>query len=122
MKKINLTPSGMIFLVLIIGTSLLAGASNYGTGFEKIISGINHLMTFLIIIALYGNWKKITLFKYKTLKFIALTYPALVIILPIYQLFEYSEQTMPAADVYQTTIGFLLSITISIILLKEAKK
>ncbi len=92
-----------------------------GTLVEQILGFVSQLVTFLLLIALFGAWQEKQLFSQNRLKLIAYSYPALLLIVPFYQYFEYSEQTMPWSYIYMQTLEFLFSLIIASILLKGKK-
>ena len=119
MPKINLAGSLFFFLVVLI--SISSALETLGTTVEQVLSFTAQAVTFFIIIALYGKWLRLELFNSKVTKAIALSYPTLVILTPLYQFFEYSEQTMPTDYIYLQSLEFIFALVIAFVLVKEEK-
>ncbi|WP_299143552.1 hypothetical protein [uncultured Vibrio sp.] len=119
MLKMNVT--GFLFLLLICLISISSALDTLGTTFEQLLGFFAQVVTFFIVIALYGKWQGVSLFNSKIVKVIALSYPALVIITPLYQAFEYSEQRMPTDYIYLQSLEFLFALLIAFVLVKDEK-
>lgn len=119
MLKLNM--QGFLFLLLISLISISSALDTLGTTFEQLLGLLAQAITFFIVIALYGKWKGLDLFSSKVIKVIALSYPALVIVTPLYQLFEYSEQRMPTDYIYLQSLEFLFALLIAFVLVKDEK-
>ncbi|EHH0747613.1 TPA: hypothetical protein ACGUMO_000246 [Vibrio vulnificus] len=108
-------------VILIIGSVSIATALAYvGNGLEKGITFFAQILTFLVVIGLYGVWQDISIFNSSMLRMIALTYPLLVALSSLYPVIEYSEQTVPSSYIYIQGLEFILALFVSSILLKES--
>ncbi|MCG9682101.1 hypothetical protein L1D31_05915 [Vibrio sp. Isolate23] len=113
--------SGFIFILLSILLSISSALEINGTWVEQTLGFASQLFTFLLLIALFGVWQGKKLFSESNLKLIAFSYPILLLIVPVYQYFEYSEQTMPWSYIYMQLLEFLFSLVVASILVKENK-
>ncbi len=113
--------AGFLFLFIVLMFSISNGIDTFGTIVEQVFGFISQVLTFLLVIALYGKWQGKSLFSNKLTRLIAYSYPLFLVVIPVYQYFEYAEQTMPRSYVYMQTLEFLLAVYISSVLTKEKK-
>ena len=113
--------SGIIFIILSIFLSVTNALNINGTIIEQILGFFSQLVTFFLLIALFGAWKGKKLFHHNHLRLIAYSYPFLLLLVPIYQNFEYSEQEMPWSYIYMQTLEFIFALFILSTLEKETK-
>lgn len=110
-------------VVLIIGAVSLATALSYvGNNLEKGITFLAQILTFLVVIGLYGAWQRVSIFSASMFRAVALSYPLIVAINALYPLIAYSEQTVPSSYTYMHSLEFILALFVSSILLKESTR
>lgn len=107
-------------MVLIIGGVSLATSLSYvGNSLEKGITFLAQIVTFLVVIGLYGLWKGLPIYSTTMYRIVALSYPLIVAVNTLYPIIEYSEQTVPSSYLYMQSLEFILALFVSSILLKE---
>ncbi|SIO96679.1 hypothetical protein [Vibrio spartinae] len=114
--------AGFMFAFTVLSIALATAFDYIGTTIEQVIQFVSQLMTFFVVIALFGVWKKIDLFTHKSMKIIAVLYPIIIIIRTIYPVLEYTEQTIPRVYILAQSIEVILSLVIAGIFLREIKK
>lgn len=114
--------SGVLFFVLASALSLSTALNVYGTWVEQAIAFSAQFMTFFILIALYCKWRDIEIFSDNAILTIAISYPIIVIVKPLYMMFEYSDQTMPSSLFLTQGLEFWLSVFVATVLLKKEKR
>ncbi|KUJ00759.1 hypothetical protein [Vibrio sp. MEBiC08052] len=114
--------AGFMFVFVVLSIAVATAFDYIGTTIEQAIQFVTQIMTFYVVIALFGIWKKVDLFTHKSMKMIALLYPTLVVIRTIYPLFEYAEQTIPRTYIFAQSVEIIISLLIAGIFLAEVKK
>ena len=114
--------SGILFFIFTFVLSLSTALNTYGTWVEQCIEFISQFITFFLIIALYCKWKGIEAFSSRAVFTIAISYPIVVIIRPLYMVFEYSEQTMQTSFLLAQGLDLWLSMFVAAVLLKKKKE
>ncbi|QMV13479.1 hypothetical protein [Vibrio spartinae] len=114
--------AGFMFAFIVLSIALATAFDYVGTTIEQVIQFITQLMTFFVVIALFGVWKKVDLFTHKSMKIIAVLYPIIIIIRTIYPVLEYTEQTIPRVYILAQSIEVILSLVVAGIFLTKVKK
>ncbi|MDW6092030.1 hypothetical protein [Vibrio rhizosphaerae] len=114
--------AGFMFVFIVLSIALATAFDYVGTTIEQVIQFVTQLMTFFVVIALFGVWKKIDLFTHKSMRIIAVLYPIIIIIRTVYPLLEYTEQTIPRIYIFSQSIEIILSLVVAGIFLREIKK
>lgn len=112
--------SGFLFIFAVGAISLTSALSSFGTTIEQVITFISQAMTFFVLIGLFGIWKKVRVYRYRTWKFLAYSCPSITAISTLYMLIEYSEQTVPSSFIYTQGVEFIFSLVVASIFAKEA--
>jgi len=113
--------SGILFFIFTCVLSLSSALNTYGTLIEQFIEFASQFITFFLIIALYCKWKCIEVFSSRAVFTIAISYPIIVIIRPLYMAFEYSDQTMQTSFLLAQGLDLWLSLFVAAILLTKEK-
>jgi hypothetical protein len=108
--------SGLIAFVLVAMMAISSGFSYVGNVIEQAIHGLSLLLTFLVVIGLFGIWREMKLFKENEITVIAIAYPLVTLMTYIYPLIEYSEQIPPSNWWFTFSVDLIVALFISHIL------
>lgn len=108
--------SGLIVLVLVGAMAIASGYSYVGDIIEQGLNGLSLLLTYLVVIGLFGIWRETVLFKPREATLIAIAYPIVTVMAYVYPLVEYSEQTPPSDWWFTFSVDLIIAMFISHIL------
>ncbi|WP_045405715.1 hypothetical protein [Vibrio jasicida] len=113
----NKTPF-VLFLLLVLGSSAFSAIEYWGDYVEKTISFVSSMVTFLVIVSLFGKAKGVTLFTKEQTKTICFVYVFLLVIEQGYPLYIYRDQTLPDDYFFIFSIQLAFNAFIAKVLLK----
>jgi hypothetical protein len=114
--------AGLMFAFIVLSIALATALDYIGTTIEQGIQFTSQIMTFYVVIALFGIWKRVEIFSHKSIKIIAVLYPIIILIRSIYPVLEYTEQTIPSDYIFMQSLELIMSLFVAGILLTEVKK